>query len=238
MTILAEQIFSWVDIPILLFIFFFELLLSSDNAAAMAIIVKNLSVGNRKKALFAGLASAFLFRALGILFAIYLIRLFWMQILGGLYLIYLATDHLFLSKKLHEQKQGLSFWKSVALLELTDVIFAIDSILAAFALAGIYYPYQSLPHKLWVIYVGGILGIVTMRMATQKVLYWLDHYPNIERILFILVGWMGLKLIIEGVFSFFHFDIARMFLDYFFWAGSISLIVYAFYLSTKWRKNV
>ena len=56
---------------------------------------------------------------------------------------------------------GLSpFWATVVKVELTDIVFAIDSILVAVAMSS----------KLWVILTGGILGIVMMRLVIGQLL--------------------------------------------------------------------
>jgi hypothetical protein len=56
---------------------------------------------------------------------------------------------------------GLSaFWATVVKVELTDIVFAIDSILVAVAMS----------QKLWVILAGGLLGIVMMRVVIGRLL--------------------------------------------------------------------
>jgi len=231
------QIFSWIDVPFILILFFIELLLSSDNAAALGVLVRDLPLEQRNKALFTGLLSGLLLRAIGIIFASYLIRLFWIQIAGGLYLLYIAYNHVKgLNQPQAPKLKKRSFWSVVCLVELTDLLFAIDSILAAFALAALYYPYEVVPHKLWVVYLGGIIGAVMMRFWTTLVIRLMDRHPHLEKVIFFIVGWMGVKLIFEGLFHFFPDNSWKYLFDFFFWIGSLLILSIGF-LSTKWWKK-
>ena len=60
------------------------------------------------------------------------------------------------------------FWPTVAVIELTDVAFAVDSILAAIALVGPppkEHAADAIHPKLWVIITGGMIGVILMRFA-------------------------------------------------------------------------
>ena len=93
-----------------------------------------------------------------------------------------------------------------------------------------------LPHKLWVIYLGGILGMLGMRTVTGSILEIIKEHPTFEKIVYILVSWMGLKLIIEGSFYFFPHSNLKLFFDFFFWAGALLIFIIGF-LSTKWDQK-
>ena len=79
------------------------------------------------------------------------------------------------------------FWATVAKVELTDIVFAIDSILVAVAMSP----------KLWVILSGGLLGIVMMRLVIGQLLALVERYPPLVDGAFIIIGWVGSKLLIE-----------------------------------------
>ena len=127
----------------------------------LAVRVLSLPKNQQVKALRYGMISAFTFRATATALAAYLIALGWVKLVGGLYLLYLPFQH-FRSghggdgESRHNVKPaqpwlGLSpFWATVVKVELTDIVFAIDSILVAVAVSD----------KLWVVITGGILGIV------------------------------------------------------------------------------
>jgi predicted tellurium resistance membrane protein TerC len=87
------------------------------------------------------------------------------------------------------------FWRTVLVIELTDIAFAVDSILAAMALAG------SRHEKLWVVITGGILGVVLMRFAAAVFVRLLEKYPRFETSAYLLVVVIGLKLLADWAFN-------------------------------------
>lgn len=94
------------------------------------------------------------------------------------------------------QRTGAAaFWPTVAIIELTDVAFAVDSILAAMALAG------SRTEKLWVVIAGGILGVVLMRFAAVIFIKLLDKFPRFEIAAYLLVTVIGVKLLADWGFN-------------------------------------
>ena len=86
---------SLSSLLILINIVLLEIVLSIDNAAVLAAMVKELPKNQQKKALTYGIAGAYLFRGLALVFASILINLVWLKVVGGLYLVYLAYKALF-----------------------------------------------------------------------------------------------------------------------------------------------
>ena len=102
-------------------------------------------------------------------------------------------------------KDGIAkFWPTVFVIEMTDIAFAVDSILAAIALVGpprSPIPDGALHPKLWVIVTGGILGVVVMRFAAVIFIKLLDRFPRFEATAYYLVFLIGLKLLIDWGFN-------------------------------------
>ena len=172
-----------------------EGLLSADNAMVLAILVLGLPKADQRKALRYGILGAFAFRGVATLMAAYLIRVGWVKLAGAAYLLYLAVHH-FLQRGGEARRTapkatrrfGLSaFWATVVKVELTDIVFAIDSILVAVAMSP----------KLWVILVGGLLGIVMMRLVIGKLLAIVERYPPLVDGAFIIIAWVAIKLFLE-----------------------------------------
>jgi YkoY family integral membrane protein len=184
------------DIVTILLLVLLEGLLSADNAMVLAVLVLSLPKKDQKKALQYGIFGAFGFRALATLLAAYLIRVAWVKLVGAGYLLYLAVHH-FMQHRGEEARRappkampmlGMSaFWATVVKVELTDIVFAIDSILVAVAMSP----------KLWVILTGGILGIVMMRLVIGQLLAIVERYPPLVDGAFIIIAWVGIKLLIE-----------------------------------------
>jgi YkoY family integral membrane protein len=173
-----------------------EGLLSADNAMVLAVLVLGLPKHQQKKALQYGMVGAFVFRSIAILLAVYLIRLGWVKLFGAGYLLYLVYRHFWggeegADRRTPPQAQawlGLTaFWSTVVKVELTDIVFAIDSILVAVAMSP----------KTWVILTGGILGIVMMRLVIGQLLALVERYPTLVDGAFVIIAWVGAKLLIE-----------------------------------------
>ncbi|GIX06840.1 MAG: hypothetical protein KatS3mg115_1243 [Candidatus Poribacteria bacterium] len=132
------QEFALHDIPTVITLIFLEGLLSADNALVLAILVQGLPKHQQKKGLLYGLVGAFVLRGLAILVAATLMRYWWIEAGGAAYLMYLAIHHFAGKAGSHRlrAKKPRSFWPTVVIVELTDLAFAIDSILAAVGLVG------------------------------------------------------------------------------------------------------
>ncbi len=90
------------------------------------------------------------------------------------------------------------FWSTVAVIEMTDIAFAIDSILAAIALVGAVPTGHTGPHpKLWVVITGGMLGVILMRFAAVLFIRLLERFPRFEVSAYLLVAVIGLKLVVD-----------------------------------------
>jgi YkoY family integral membrane protein len=173
-----------------------EGLLSADNAMVLAVIVLGLPKKQQRKALRYGIVGAFAFRSTATLLAAYLIRLGWVKLVGAGYLLYLVYRHFGGDESAEARRTppkatpwlGLSaFWATVVKVELTDIVFAVDSILVGVAMSP----------KLWVILSGGILGIIAMRLVIGTLLSLVERYPPLVDGAFVIIAWVGVKLVVE-----------------------------------------
>lgn len=189
------QTFSLSDIPSLFFLAFLEIILSADNAIVLGMLSRTLHASMRRKALWIGVISAFFFRAGALLAVSWLLEAVWLQVLGGLYLLYLAVRHFFRRRKGKLPADHFSFWKTVLLIELFDLAFAIDSILAGVAFIAA--PVQGkIPQKLWIVYFGGMLGLIAIRYAAELFSTLIEKFPRLDTSAYLMIGWIGIKLLI------------------------------------------
>ena len=191
------RMFEWGDLFTVGVLIVLEGLLSADNAMVMAVMVLGLPARQHHKALQYGLIGAFVFRVITTLAAFWLIRLSFAKVIGGSYLLYLPYQHFWGSGESTEERReppkakpwlGLSaFWATVVRVELMNLVFSVDSILAAVAMSP----------KMSVVMTGGILGIVAMRIVVGRLLALIQKYPAIVDGAFIIIAWVGSKLLIE-----------------------------------------
>jgi YkoY family integral membrane protein len=180
------------EVLIFLNIMILEIVLSIDNAAVLAAMVKELPKEQQKKALTYGIAGAYLFRGLALLFASVLIKLVWLKVAGGLYLMYLAYNALSTNvEQGGESKMTIkipflsALWSTIVAIEMMDLVFSIDNVFAAVAFTP----------NLWLICGGVFIGILAMRFATTKFVKVLEKNPILERVAYWVIGALGLKLV-------------------------------------------
>ena len=193
------QAFGGADVLAIGTLAILEGILSVDNSLVLAILVRTLPKKQQKKALMYGIFGAFFFRFLALVFAAHLMRFLAFKIIGGGYLVYLAMKHMFFFYKedAHQArpKVAASFWKTVVIVELTDIAFSIDSITTAVAMSS----------KLLVIWLAGIMGIIFLRFAAGVFIRLLETLPRLEDLAYQLIFFVGTKLLLEG----FHIEISH-----------------------------
>ena len=206
-----------------------EALLSADNAMVLAVLVLGLPKREQKKALRYGIVGAFAFRIIAIMLAAWLIQIRWVMLIGAAYLLWLVWGHFTGHGDAESRRRAkpavawmgmTAFWATVVKVELTDIVFAIDSILVAVAMS----------NKLWVIITGGVLGVVAMRMVIGQLLVLVSRYPPLVDGAFVIIGWVGIKLLLEYAHGagYVHFEVPR-------WL-SLGLIVVIFAAALIWAR--
>jgi YkoY family integral membrane protein len=216
------------DIPLIigtiLMLVFLEGLLSADNALVLAVMVRHLPRAQQKRALRYGIWGAFVFRAIAVVLSAVLIRFWLFKVVGGAYLLYLAGTH-FLSREedVHANRTtrfGSGFWGTVISVELADIAFSIDSIVAAVAMAPDRYGDNW---KLAIVFIGGILGIMMMRFVAGLFIILLERFNGLAVGAYVLVGWIGLKLVLSGFHFAGHIPIEMN--EWLFWGGMIMIVL-------------
>ncbi|WP_318615955.1 TerC family protein [Sporosarcina sp. YIM B06819] len=196
--------YAWVLVVLIVL----EGLLAADNAVVMAVMVKHLPREQQKKALFYGLLGAFVFRFAALFMITLLVNIWQIQALGAAYLLFISIKSLIDQRKGEEShpddkpRKKSGFWMTVVKVELADIAFALDSMLAAVALA-VTLPELGNFHigginggQFIVMLLGGIIGLVIMRFAARQFVVLLEKFPSLETAAFLIVGWVGVKLLV------------------------------------------
>lgn len=92
------------------------------------------------------------------------------------------------------------FWSTVVVIELTDIAFAVDSIMAAIGFIPTV-PEDQWNPKLWVVIAGGFMGVILMRFAAKFFIGLLEKFPRFELAAYVLVIVIGAKLVIDWQFN-------------------------------------
>jgi YkoY family integral membrane protein len=181
-----------------------EGLLSADNALVLAVMVRHLPKSQQRRVLFYGIWGAVGFRILALSLSSILLTFWYCKVIGGAYLLYLAISHFIRPEDSNQSQESKptrwlrGFWGTVTSITLADIAFSIDSILAAVAMAVGFPARFGDRGKLSIVFVGGVLGIITMRFVVRYFLILLERFPGLEEGAYYLVAWIGLKLSISG----------------------------------------
>lgn len=172
-----------------------ELVLSADNAVALAAIARSgLRPKQERLALNIGIGLALVLRLGLIVVAQWVLQNAWVQLLAAFYLLWLFVDHLRsqhdaadLESSDGKNSGSRSLLKTVVLLAFTDLAFSIDSVAAAVAISD----------QILLIGTGTIIGIVALRFTSELFIRWLDVYPRLETAGFLAVAFVALRLIVH-----------------------------------------
>ncbi len=203
---LVDQITAqpMVSTTVVLNLILIESLLSVDNAAVLATMFLDLPKDQRRKALKYGIIGAYVFRGICLLFAAVLIQIWWFKPLGGIYLLILAFNYFFkhkvkepvhtIDEEIQEkQKSWLyrktlgafgPFWATVILVELMDLAFSIDNVIAA----------NAYTDNIILIWVGVFIGILAMRFVAQGFVRLMEKYPFLSTCAYLVIAILGTKL--------------------------------------------
>ena len=180
--------------PILLLILItLEAVLSADNAIALAAIAQGLKKPElQRSALNLGLVVAYVLRMSLILTATWVVKFWQFELLGAIYLLWLVFNYFTSQDNEEDNHHGPEFaslWQAIPLIAVTDLAFSLDSVTTAIALAD----------EIWLILLGGTIGVITLRFLAELFIRWLNEYTYLEDAGFITVGFVGLRLLLRVI---------------------------------------
>jgi len=169
---------------------FLDSILSVDNALVLAVMVEHLPPEQRGRALSYGIIGAYIMRGLSLFLVSYAINFWPIRLIGGGYLVYLSLQHL-LSREGRGEGQGrksnAGFWMTVLQVELLDLMFSLDNILATVALS----------QETWVVVAGVFISILAIRFIAGLFLNLLERHPILRVTAYLIVLFIGIKLLVS-----------------------------------------
>ncbi|WP_434750115.1 TerC family protein [Paenibacillus amylolyticus] len=201
----------------LLNVVFIDLILAGDNAIVIGLAARNLHPSIQKKAILYGTGGALLIRIVATVVVLWLLKVPWLLLIGGLLLVWIAYKLLADQEDEHNDIQaGTSLWTAVRTIIIADAAMGLDNVIAVAGAAQqhlllvilgllISIPIivwgSTLFIKLinrfpWIIYVGAIvLGYTASNMITEekRIMPFFSEHPAL-RILFIVVVISGIVL--------------------------------------------
>ncbi len=191
-----DGIDKWTEIATILpILVILELILSADNAVALASITKNLTnTQDQKQALNIGIAISLILRIVLILGANIIIKYLFVQVLAALYLLYIVVNKFIIEEILKQNdnesplaNNSISFIRVVALICITDLAFSLDSVTAAVAISD----------QILLVILGAFIGVIALRFTANLFIKWLDIYTYLESAGYIAIALVAVKLLLE-----------------------------------------
>ena len=192
-----EGVDQWGEVLALLpVLVVLELVLSADNAVALAAIARSCRRQHQERlALNIGIGLALILRIGLIVLAQWVLQNPLIQLLAATYLLWLFVNHWRHRQREPEQsppdataeESSSSLLRTVLLLALADLAFSIDSVAAAVAISD----------QLLLVTTGALIGIIALRFTSALFIRWLEIYPRLETAGFLAVAFVAVRLLLH-----------------------------------------
>jgi len=218
LTTLLQGVDQWGEVLLVLpLLVVLEVVLSADNAIALAAISRRLNDPQKQRqALNFGLLLALGFRILLIIAARWVLRFWPLQLLAAAYLLWLSGSQLLGGDKASGAEaptadspgaaeadgqaplspvvpdasvQVRRLAAVVVTLGLTDLAFSLDSVAAAVAVTD----------RLVLVMAGGVIGVVALRLTAELFIRWLEEFRHLETSGYLAVALVGIRLLVRVI---------------------------------------
>ncbi len=166
-----------------------NLILSGDNAVVIAMAVRSLPEGHRKKGIIFGSAAAVIFRVVLTFFTARLLQVYYLKLIGGILVVWIAV-RLFMDGKPDENSEAGSnkVMQAIRLIAIADITMATDNTLAV----------GGVSHGNFFLLLSGLgLSIPFVIFASNLLLLIIDKYPIVIFIGAAILGNVGGEMIVE-----------------------------------------
>jgi YjbE family integral membrane protein len=165
-----------------------DILLGGDNAVVIALACRKLPEAQRKKGIFWGVAGAIVLRVAMIAFALQLLAVPWLKIIGALLLFWIGVKLLLPEEESHDDiTPATTLAGAVKTVIVADAVMSIDNVIAVAGAAN---------GNLTLVVFGILVSIPIVVWGSQLVLKLMDRYPFVITIGGALLGWIGGGMIV------------------------------------------
>jgi YjbE family integral membrane protein len=180
-----------------------NILLSGDNAVVIALASRNLPAGQRNKAIFGGSAAALVLRVVLTIFAVSLLQVPYLKIVGAVLLFWIGVQ-LLVPEDEHEDgiKASDQLWGAIRTILIADLVMSLDNVIAVAAAANSG-PEES---RLLLLILGLGLSIPLIIFGSTVLLTVMERFPIIITLGAALLGFVAGEMITSdnAASAFFH----------------------------------
>jgi YjbE family integral membrane protein len=175
-----------------------NLLLSGDNAVVIALASRSLPKRQQKLAIFWGSAAAVVMRVILTVFAVALLTLPWLKIVGGLLLLWIGVKLLVPEDGGGEIESTDNLWAAIKTILIADLVMSLDNVLAVAAAADSAAPTPELAVMKYTLLVLGLaISIPIVIFGSTLMLKLMERWPVIITLGAALLGWIAGEMIVS-----------------------------------------
>lgn len=183
-----EEFFTphfWIGVGQIIMI---DILLGGDNAVVIALACRQLPTHQRLKGILWGTAGAIVLRVILIAFALTLLQVPYLKLVGGALLLWIGIKLLAPHEDEHSNIQSSDkLWAAVKTVIVADLVMSIDNVIAiAGAATG-----AGAQHQMPLVIFGLLVSVPIIISGSQLVLKLMDRFPLIITAGGMLLGWIA-----------------------------------------------
>ncbi len=166
-----------------------DILLGGDNAVVIALACRHLPDHQRTKGIVWGTVGAIVLRVILITFALGLLQLPFLKLVGGVLLLWIGVKLLLPeSDDAHAAIQGSDrLWGAVKTVIVADLVMSVDNVIAIAGAAQV----AGAQHQVALVIFGLLVSIPIIIGGSQIVLKLIDKFPIIITLGGMLLGWIA-----------------------------------------------
>ncbi len=174
-----------------------DILLGGDNAVVIALACRNLPKEQRLKGILWGTAGAIVLRVILIAFAVALLQVPFLKLVGGALLVWIGVKLLLPGEEdEHGNLQGgTTLWSAIKTIIIADLVMSVDNVIAIAGAAQ-----QADPeHQMGLVIFGLVVSIPLIVWGSTLVLRLLERFPIVVTLGGALLGWIAGSMMITDI---------------------------------------
>lgn len=194
------QTLSWTAVFQIIMI---DILLGGDNAVVIALACRNLPKKQRMQGILWGTAGAIILRVVLIAFALTLLAVPFLKVVGALLLLWIGIKLLIPEDDAHANiKGGGSIAAAIKTIIIADFVMSLDNVIAIAGAAQGAHP----DHQIGLVIFGLIVSVPIIVWGSTIVLKLIDRFPVVITLGAALLGWIAGGMLVTDVVVERNFD--------------------------------
>lgn len=173
-----------------------DILLGGDNAVVIALACRKLDHKRRMQGILWGTAGAIILRVVLIAFALALLAIPFLKVVGALLLLWIGVKLMLPDTDHHDVQGASSVWAAVRTIIIADFVMSLDNVIAIAGAAQ-----NTIPdHQIWYVVFGLLLSVPIIVWGSTLVLKLIDRFPIVVTLGAGLLGWIAGGMLVTDVF--------------------------------------